>query len=102
MTTDFLTPNCLWINPSPMGPGEIVLGIPGYTFGFGFAVRTSLGNVAVPGSPGEFMWGGAAGTYFWVDPKEELAVVFMAQAPFSRRLFYRRAVKQLIYASIVD
>jgi CubicO group peptidase (beta-lactamase class C family) len=48
------------------------------------------------------MWGGAGGTYFWVDPKEELAVVFMSQGPFPSRVVYRRLVKQLVYAAIVD
>ena len=45
---------------------------PGYTFGLGFAVRQAAGVAGVPGSPGEFMWAGYAGTYFWVDPKEQL------------------------------
>jgi CubicO group peptidase (beta-lactamase class C family) len=42
----------------------------GYTFGLGFAVRQEPGIAAVPGSQGEYMWGGYAGTYFWIDPKE--------------------------------
>ncbi len=53
------------------------------------------------GSPGEFMWGGAGGI-FWVDPWEQLAVVFMSQAPFASRVVHRRLVKQLVYAAIVD
>jgi CubicO group peptidase (beta-lactamase class C family) len=65
-------------------------------------VRTGAGTAGVPGSAGEYMWGGAAGTYFWVDPKEELAVVFMSQGPFASRVVYRRLVKQLVYAAIVD
>jgi len=87
---------------SPVGPGELLLGVPGYTFGLGFTVRTGAGIAGVPGSPGEYMWGGAAGTFFWVDPKEELAVVFMSQGPFAMRVAYRRLVKQLVYAAIVD
>ena len=51
-------------------PGELLLGTPGYTFGLGFAVRQGAGIAGVPGSAGEFMWAGYAGTYFWVDPKE--------------------------------
>jgi CubicO group peptidase (beta-lactamase class C family) len=65
-------------------------------------VRTGAGIAGVPGSPGEYMWGGAAGTFFWVDPKEELAVVFMSQGPFAIRVAHRRLVKQLVYAAIVD
>jgi CubicO group peptidase (beta-lactamase class C family) len=48
------------------------------------------------------MWGGAAGTFFWVDPKEELVAVFMSQGPFSTRASYRRLIKQLVYTAIVD
>jgi CubicO group peptidase (beta-lactamase class C family) len=46
------------------------------------------------------MWGEAAGTFFWVDPKEELVGVFMSQGPFQTRSAYRRLVKQLVYAAI--
>ena len=66
---------------APVTPGELLLGTPGYTFGLGFAVRQGAGIAGVPGSAGEFMWAGYAGTYFWVDPKEELVAVYMSQAP---------------------
>ena len=52
---------------------------PGYGFGLGFAVRKANGIASVPGSAGDYNWGGAAGTGFWVDPKEQLVVVIMAQ-----------------------
>jgi CubicO group peptidase (beta-lactamase class C family) len=48
------------------------------------------------------MWAGYAGTYFWVDPKEELVVVYMSQAPSTARAYYRKLVKQLVYAAIVN
>src|SRR5262249_30395266 len=48
---------------TPFGPGELLLGTPGYTFGLGFAVRPGGGIAGVPGSAGEFMWAGYAGTY---------------------------------------
>ena len=98
MTSDHLGAR----SSSPVGPGELLLGVPGYTFGLGFAVRTGAGTAGLPGSAGEYMWGGAGGTYFWVDPTEELAVVFMSQGPFPSRVVYRRLVKQLVYAAIVD
>jgi len=79
-----------------------LLGTPGYTFGLGFAVRQGAGIAGVPGSAGEFMWAGYAGTYFWVDPKEELVTVFMSQAPGPARAYYRKLVKQLVYAAIVN
>jgi CubicO group peptidase (beta-lactamase class C family) len=102
-TVALMTSDHLGARPSsPVGPGELLLGTPGYTFGLGFMVRTGPGIAGVPGSPGEFMWGGAGGTFFWVDPKEELAVVLMSQAPFASRVVHRRLVKQLVYAAIID
>ncbi|MGD2141236.1 MAG: serine hydrolase, partial [Burkholderiales bacterium] len=53
-------------------------------------------------SKGEFTWGGYAGTYFWIDPKERIAAVYMSQAPGPMRAYYRRLFRQLVYASIVD
>jgi CubicO group peptidase (beta-lactamase class C family) len=87
---------------APVTPGELLLGTPGYGFGLGFAVRLAPGIAGVPGSAGEFMWAGYAGTYFWADPKEQVAAVFMSQAPSPIRAYYRKLVKQLVYQSIVD
>jgi len=55
----------------------------------------------IPGSVGEFNWGGAAGTAFWIDPKERLVPVMLIQAP-GQRLHYRYAFRSLVYQSIVD
>ena len=87
---------------SPMTPGEVLLSTPGYTFGLGFAVRQAAGVAGVSGSAGEFMWGGYAGTYFWVDPKEQLVGVYMTQAPSPIRAYYRKLFKQLVYSAIND
>jgi CubicO group peptidase (beta-lactamase class C family) len=87
---------------SPMTPGEILLSTPGYTFGLGFAVRQAAGVAGVSGSAGEFMWGGYAGTYFWVDPKEQLVAVYMTAAPSPIRAYYRKLFKQLVYSAITD
>lgn len=87
---------------APVTPGELLLGTPGYTFGLGFAVREGPGVAAVPGSEGEFMWAGYAGTYFWIDPEQALVGVLMTQAPGPSRAYYRRAIKQLVYQAIVD
>ena len=86
----------------PMQPGELLLGTKGYTFGLGFAVRQADGVGGVPGSAGEFMWAGYAGTYFFVDPKEQLTAVLMTQAPSPNRAYFRKLLKQLVYQSIVD
>ncbi len=98
MTSDHLGTRIL----APVTPGELLLGVPGYTFGLGFAVRQGPGVAGVPGSAGEFMWAGYAGTYFWVDPKEEIVAVYMTQAPSPIRAYYRKLFKQLVYAAIVD
>jgi CubicO group peptidase (beta-lactamase class C family) len=60
------------------------------------------GIAGVPGSEGEFTWGGYAGTYFWIDPEEHIVAVYMTQAPGPMRAYYRRLFRQLVYASIVD
>jgi CubicO group peptidase (beta-lactamase class C family) len=87
---------------APFQPGELLLGTPGYTFGLGFAVRQGDGIAGVPGSAGEFMWGGYAGTFFWVDPQEELIGVYMTQAPSLMRAYYRKMFKALVYQALVD
>jgi len=83
-------------------PGELLLGTPGYTFGLGFAVRQGAGVAGVHGSQGEYLWAGYAGTFFWVDPKEEVTAVLMTQAPSPARAFYRRMIKNLVYQAIND
>jgi CubicO group peptidase (beta-lactamase class C family) len=98
MTADSLGPR---IRPI-VTPGELLMGVPGYTFGLGFAVRQQPGIAGIPGSQGEFMWAGYAGTFFWVDPKEQLVTVMMTQAPGPSRAWYRREIKQLVYQAIVD
>jgi CubicO group peptidase (beta-lactamase class C family) len=71
----------------------------GYGFGLGFCVRTEPGMSPVPGSVGEYFWGGVTGTYFWIDPAEDLVAIFLSQAP-DRRLYYRYMSRQLVYAAI--
>ena len=87
---------------TPLSPGALLMGVEGYTFGLGFMVRTGAGLAAVPGSEGEYMWAGAGGTFFWIDPKEQLSVVYMAQTPGAIRPMYRRLVKQLVGQAIGD
>jgi CubicO group peptidase (beta-lactamase class C family) len=98
MTSDHLGPQMV----RAMQPGELLFRTQGYTFGLGFAVRQEPGIAAVPGSPGEYMWAGYAGTYFWIDPKEELVGIMMTQAPGPSRPYYRREIKQLVYQAITD
>ena len=91
-----------FIVPTPIQPGEVLLGTKGYTFGLGFTVRQGDGVAGVAGSAGEFMWGGYAGTFFWVDPKEQVVAVLMTQAASPNRAYFRRMIKNLVYQAIVD
>ena len=74
---------------------------PGYGFGLGFATRLEYGQSHWPASVGEFYWGGYAGTYFWIDPEEDLIVSYMSVEPL-RRQHYRVLLRNLVYQSIVD
>ena len=74
---------------------------PGYGFGLGFGVRLERGMSDWMGSPGEFYWGGYAGTAFWVDPQEKLVPVLMMQAP-GKRVHYRAILRDGVYQAIVD
>ena len=93
MTTDQLNPS---VTRTPLYlPG------PGYGFGLGFAVRTSGGEAAYPAAPGEYYWGGAGGTYMWVDPANDLFVVFMMQSP-KQRVPYRSILRNMVYGAITE
>jgi CubicO group peptidase (beta-lactamase class C family) len=75
---------------------------PGYGFGFTMAVRRETGVARLTGSMGDYGWGGAYGTTFWVDPKENLTVVFMSQAPGMNRGAYPNLVKSAVLSAIRD
>ncbi len=74
----------------------------GIGFGLGFSVVLDPAAANVLDSPGEFAWGGAASTYFWVDPAEELIVVFMTQLLPSSSYPIRRELKATIYPALVE
>jgi CubicO group peptidase (beta-lactamase class C family) len=80
-------------------PGPYYLPGPGYGFGLGFAVRKEIGVALTPGSVGDYNWGGAGGTYFWVDPKEDMFVVYAMQSP-SQRVHYRQVLRDMVYGAI--
>ena len=72
----------------------------GQGFGLGFAVRNDQGRSPLPGSPNDYYWGGAYGTYFWHDPRERMYVVFMMQSQ-TARLPYRYLMRDLIYQALI-
>jgi CubicO group peptidase (beta-lactamase class C family) len=79
-------------------PGPYYLPGPGFGFGLGFAVRTDVGVSANEGSVGEMNWSGAAGTAFWIDPKEDMFVVLMIQTSSQGRRI-RNTLKNLVYGA---
>ena len=83
-----------------MGGTTIASTGPGYGFGLGFAVRLQDGMAWVPGSRGDAMWAGAWGTSFWIDPKEGLVGILMAQGP-STRTHTRMLYKDLVYGAMM-
>ncbi len=75
----------------------------GYGFGLGFAVRKETGLNTMTGSAGEYRWGGAGGTAFWVDPREQMVVVWMTQGlPGPRRNEDREVFRNLVQAAILE
>ncbi|MEY4074072.1 MAG: hypothetical protein RJB64_858 [Pseudomonadota bacterium] len=82
-----------------MGGSTIGTTGPGYGFGIGFGVRLDEGMGWTAGSKGDAMWAGAWGTSFWIDPKEQLVGVLMAQAP-SYRVPNRMLYKNLVYGAM--
>ena len=69
----------------------------------GCGVNVNVAKTRLPGSLGEYFWGGAAATAFWIDPKEELTVVFMTQVIGSEaRLTLRRDLRTLVYSAITE
>lgn len=86
---------------NPMAASLSALGTAGYSHALGVGVRTAAG-AALPGSVGEITWAGTGGTYFWIDPSEQLAVVYLTQRPGASRSQYRRLIRQLVYQAIAD
>jgi len=74
----------------------------GIGFGLGFAVTMNPAQTLIAGSPGEFNWGGAATTSFFIDPVEELIMIFMTQVLPSSAYPLRRELRTMVYAAITD
>jgi CubicO group peptidase (beta-lactamase class C family) len=73
----------------------------GQGYGLGLGVRMEAGLASVPGSVGDFFWGGALGPYFWVDPIEKLIAIFMLQElNVQRRTRYRSLMRALVYQAL--
>jgi CubicO group peptidase (beta-lactamase class C family) len=93
-TVELMTENHL--GDIPMGFGSEGVG-----FGLGVAVAMDQGEIGELGSEGEYNWGGAAGTRFWIDPEEQLIGIFMVQSiPHRTRL--AGEFKNLVYQAVVE
>ncbi len=78
-------------------------GYAGVGFSLGCGVNVDVAKTRLPGSPGEYFWGGAAATAFWIDPREALTVVFMTQVIGSpARLTLRRDLRTLVYSAMTE
>ncbi len=91
MTADHLGPNVRIVDTNLLPPG--------HRFGLGFAVRREVGMAPTPGTPGEYFWGGLAGTAFWIAPQEELIALMMIQAP-GQRDYFRQLFRNLVHAAL--
>ena len=74
----------------------------GIGFGLGFSVTLDPVQTLIPGSAGEYAWGGAATTSFWIDPAEELIAIFMTQVVPSSAFTIRRELRTMVYAAITE
>jgi CubicO group peptidase (beta-lactamase class C family) len=74
----------------------------GFGFGLGFRVRMDIGQSATLGSVGEYGWGGAYGTYFWVDPKEQMIGILMIQLMPYAHVNLRPEFQNAVTQAIVD
>jgi CubicO group peptidase (beta-lactamase class C family) len=74
----------------------------GIGFGLGFSVILDVAKVMIPASVGNYSWGGAASTYFWIDPTEDLICVFMTQLLPSTTYPIRRELATLVYSAFAE
>jgi CubicO group peptidase (beta-lactamase class C family) len=84
----------------PGGYGEV--GFDGVGFGLTMAIGLGPAATQTIGTAGDYMWGGAASTIFWVDPVEDLVVVFMTQLMPSGTFNFRGQLKTMVYPAIID
>lgn len=103
MTSDQLPPGTERHTPvamalGPFGPVPEM----GTSFGLGFAVRVDPGRNPLPGSVGDFSWGGITGTLFWVDPKEKLVAVQLVQAAQLQLGGIWRQARTMVYQALTN
>jgi CubicO group peptidase (beta-lactamase class C family) len=103
MTSDHLPPNLSFGTFTQELGASAPLPEYGQGYGLGVGVRKEAGRSPVPGSIGDFYWGGAYGTYFWIDPQEQLITIFMLQeTDMKKRARYRPLMRNLVYPALLD
>ena len=104
-TVELMTLNHLPGNSDMAGMGTPVhseTSYEGIGFGLGFSVVLDPATAKAACSTGEFAWGGAASTAFWIDPVEDIVVVFLTQVLPSSAYPIRRELRSLVYQALVD
>ena len=82
--------------------GDLFAWGPGQGFGLGFRVLLDLGASGAHGTEGEYGWGGAYHTQYWIDPAEDLVVVYMTQLIPAGSVDDHRKLRSLVYSAIVE
>ena len=102
-TVQYMTSNHLPGDLASMGQASFnETTFSGIGFGLGFAVTLDPARAGVMGSPGEFCWGGMASTAFWIDPKEDMTVIFLTQLSPSDTYPLRRELRVLSYQALIE
>ena len=100
----YLSPRTIaYVTADHIGSGVAVTPLylpgPGYGFGLGFAVRRVDGEAPFVAPADDYWWGGAGGTYFWVDPRTRLYTILMVQSP-KQRVAHRSIIRNMVYAAV--
>ena len=102
-TVELMTTNHLRGDMAAMGqPRFSESSYSGIGFGLGFSVMLDPAKAQILGTPGEYAWGGAASTAFWIDPAEDMAVIMLTQLMPSSTYPIRRELRVLTYQAVVD
>ena len=101
-TVELMTSNHLPGDLAAMGQARFAeSSYAGIGFGLGFSIMLDPAKAQILGTPGEYAWGGAASTAFWIDPAEDMAVVLMTQLLPSSAWPIRRELRVLTYQAII-
>ena len=102
-SVDLMTQNQLPGDIPSMGcPEHSTMDMTGIGYGYGVAVIVDEQRASISCSNGDFGWGGVANTYFWVDPKQDMIVLFMSQLMPASDMPIRVKLRDLVYQSIID